>query len=97
LVTAGATGALVRGLTTATLKLDPRLATLLGGRGGSDVGLAYLIPQLIGAPGVLDQSATVIKATDKIQYLSVALVAFTAGIGFDPIFAACSRMRRVSR
>jgi len=27
-----------------------------------------------------------VKATDKIQLLSVALVAFTAGIGFDVIF-----------
>jgi len=86
LVTAGATGALVRGLTATNMTLDPRLASLLGAAAGLVVGLAYLIPQLIGAPGMLDASATVIKATDKIQYLSVALVAFTAGIGFDAIF-----------
>jgi hypothetical protein len=86
LVTAGATGALVRGLTTSTMKLDPWLAGLLGAAAGLVVGLAYLIPQLIGAPGMLDSSTNVIKATDKIQYLSVTLVAFGAGIGFDTIF-----------
>jgi hypothetical protein len=86
LVSAGATGALVRGLTTTTMTLHPRLASLLGGGAGFVVGLAYLIPQLIGAPGLLERGASVVEATDKIQLLSVALVAFTAGIGFDTIF-----------
>jgi len=86
LVSAGATGALARGLTTTTMKLEPRLASLLGLVAGLVVGLAYLIPQLIGAPQLLEPNASVVKATDKIQLLSVALVAFTAGIGFDTIF-----------
>lgn len=86
LVSAGATGALVRGLITTTMTLEPRLASLLGVVAGLVVGLAYLIPQLIGAPQLLEPNAAAVRATDKIQLLSVALVAFTAGIGFDTIF-----------
>ena len=86
LVSAGATGALVRGLTTTTMTLEPRLASLLGIVAGLVVGLAYLIPQLIGAPQLLEPNASAVRATDKIQFLSVALVAFTAGIGFDAVF-----------
>jgi hypothetical protein len=86
LVSAGATGALVRGLTTTTMTLEPRLASLLGVVAGLVVGLAYLIPQLIGAPQLLEPNASVVRATDKIQFLSVVLVAFTGGIGFDAIF-----------
>jgi len=86
LVSAGATGALVRGLTTTTMTLEPRLASMLGVAAGVVVGIAYLIPQLIGAPQLLEPGALVVRAQDKIQFLSVALVAFTAGIGFDAIF-----------
>lgn len=86
LAAAGATGALVRGLTTPAMPLEPRLASLLGVVAGVVVGLAYLVPQLIGAPQLLEPDASVVKATDKIQLLSVTLVAFTAGIGFDAIF-----------
>lgn len=86
LVSAGATGALVRGLTTTTMTLEPRLASMLGVAAGVVVGVAYLIPQLMGAPYLLEPSASVVRSQDKIQFLSVALVAFTAGIGFDAIF-----------
>jgi hypothetical protein len=86
LVSAGAAGALARGLTSTTMALEPRLAFMLGVAAGLVVGLAYLIPQLIGAPQLLEPNASVVRATDKIQFLSVALVAFTAGIGFDVIF-----------
>jgi hypothetical protein len=86
LLSAGATGALARGLTTTTMTLEPRLAFLLGLAAGLVVGLAYLIPQLIGAPQLLEPNASVVRATDKIQFLSVVLVAFTAGIGFDAVF-----------
>jgi hypothetical protein len=86
LVSAGAAGALVRGLTTTTMTLEPRLASLLGVVAGLVVGLAYLIPQLIGAPQLLEPNSSVVRATDKIQFLSVVLVAFTGGIGFDAIF-----------
>jgi len=86
LVSAGATGTLVRGLTTTTLRLEPLLASLLGVAAGVFVGLAYLIPQLIGAPQLLEPDVEVVRATDKIQFLSAATVALTAGIGFDVIF-----------
>lgn len=56
------------------------------GVAGFVVGLAYLIPQWIGAPGVLEVSATVVKATDKIQFVSAVLVAIPAGVGFDTVF-----------
>jgi hypothetical protein len=86
LISAGAAGALVRGLTTTTITLEPRLACLLGMAAGLVVGVAYLIPQLIGAHELLKPTASIVQATDKIQLLSVVLVAFTAGIGFDIIF-----------
>jgi hypothetical protein len=74
------------GLLGVDTPLEPRLATLLGVVAGLVVGLAYLIPQLIGAPQLLEPDASFVRATDKIQFLSVTLVAFTAGIGFDAIF-----------
>jgi hypothetical protein len=86
LVAAGATGALARGLTTTMMTLEPRLASLLGVVAGLMVGLAYLIPQLIGAHQILEPDASVVQATDRIQFLSVTLVAFAAGIGFDTVF-----------
>ena len=86
LLSAGAAGALVRGLTTTTMTLEPRLASMLGLAAGLVVGIAYVIPQMIGAPELLEPSASAVRATDKIQLLSVMLVTFTAGIGFDVIF-----------
>ena len=59
---------------------------MLGIAAGLMVGLAYLIPQMIGAPQLLEPTASAVRATDKIQLLSVVIVAFTAGIGFDAIF-----------
>ena len=53
---------------------------------GFVVGLAYLIPQWVGAPGVLEPTATSVSATDKIQFVSAALVAISAGVGFDTVF-----------
>ncbi len=86
LVSAGAAGALVRSLTTATITQDLKITCLLGVVAGLVVGLAYLIPQLIGAPHLLKPTAAEVLETDRIQLLSVALVAFTAGIGFDTVF-----------
>lgn len=88
LITAGATGALVRSVIWGTeQQTPPSTSFLLGGVAGFVVGLAYLIPQWIGAPGVLEISAKVVKATDKIQFVSAVLVAIPAGVGFDTIFA----------
>jgi len=91
LVTAGATGALIRSIITGTEESDPTTSLLLGGVAGFAVGLAYLIPQWIGAPGILKSSATAVEATDKIQFISALLVAIPAGVGFDTVF---SRMLR---
>lgn len=87
LITAGATGALIRSvLWSADQQTAPATSLLLGGVAGFVVGLAYLIPQWIGAPGVLEVAATTVKATDKIQFISAVLVAIPAGIGFDTVF-----------
>jgi hypothetical protein len=48
--------------------------------------MAYLIPQWVGAPGVLKASATEVLPTGKIQFVSAVLVAISAGVGFDTIF-----------
>jgi hypothetical protein len=86
LVVAGATGALVRSYYWGTKDIAPYTSLILGSIAGVVVGLAYLIPQLIGAPGVLDPARTQVTATDKIQFMSAILVAIPAGVGFDTIF-----------
>jgi hypothetical protein len=92
LITAGATGALIRSVIWgAEQQTAPATSLLLGGVAGFVVGLAYLIPQWIGAPGVLEVSATVVKATDKIQFVSAVLVAIPAGVGFDTVFTRLKR------
>jgi hypothetical protein len=87
LIAAGATGALVRLVFWGAEEITPITSLLLGGFAGFVVGVAYLIPQWVGAPGVLAPSATVVQATDKIQFVSAVLVAISAGVGFDTIFA----------
>jgi len=86
LITAGATGALVRSLIWGSEDTTPATSLVLGSIAGFVVGLAYLIPQWIGAPGVLEPSATEVAATDKIQFVSAVLVAISAGVGFDTVF-----------
>ena len=70
LIAAGATGALVRSIIWGAEDTHPITSLLLGGVAGFVVGLAYLIPQWVGAPGVLAPSTTTIGATDKIQFVS---------------------------
>ena len=48
-------------------------------------------PQFVGAPGVLEPSATAVEATDKIQFVSALLIAIPAGVGFDTV---CTRMQK---
>lgn len=86
LVVAGATGALVRSSYWGTKDIAPYTSVIWGGFAGFVVGGAYLIPQLFGAPGVLDPAATQVTTTDKIQFFSAILVAIPAGVGFDTIF-----------
>jgi hypothetical protein len=87
LVSAGATGALIRLMLRGSGESDPRASLLLGSIAGLVVGLAYLIPQWVGAPGVLAPEAKTVMATDKIQFASAVLVAISAGIGFDTVFS----------
>lgn len=86
LVAAGATGALARSVIWGAEETAPVTSLFLGAVAGFVVGLAYLIPQWVGAPGVLKPSATVVEATDKIQFVSAVLVAISAGVGFDTVF-----------
>ena len=87
LISAGATGALVRVVLWGPREYDPRTSLLLGSVAGFVVGLAYLIPQWVGAPGVLAPRADGVSATDKIQFASAVLVAISAGVGFDTVFS----------
>jgi hypothetical protein len=86
LIAAGSTGALIRSVIWRAEQTAPLTSFLLGGVAGFVVGMAYLIPQWIGAPGVLEPSATAVEAKDKIQFVSAILVAISAGIGFDTVF-----------
>lgn len=85
LVVAGATGALARTLMWGR-SAAVTTSLLLGGLAGLLVGIAYLVPQLIGAPGVFSPTATAVVATDKIQFVSALITGFSAGIGFDTVF-----------
>lgn len=86
LIAAGATGALSRSVMWGAEETAPATSLLLGGFAGFVVGMAYLVPQWVGAPGVLAPSATAVEATDKIQFVSAVLVAISAGVGFDTVF-----------
>jgi hypothetical protein len=87
LIAAGATGALVRVVLWGPQDNDPRTSLLLGSVAGFVVGLAYLIPQWVGAPGPLAPKVTTVSANDKIQFASAVLVAVSAGVGFDTVFS----------
>ena len=91
LIAAGATGALIRSLFWGAENNAPVTSLLLGAVAGFVVGMAYLIPQWVGAPGVLAPTTTVVQATDKIQLISAVLVALSAGVGFDTVF---NRLRK---
>lgn len=86
LIAAGATGALIRSVIWGADETAPTKSLLLGGVAGFVVGMAYLIPQWVGAPGVLAPSTMVVEATNKIQFVSAVLVAISAGVGFDTVF-----------
>jgi hypothetical protein len=91
LIAGGATGAFIRSVFWGSEETAPTTSLLLGGVAGFVVGMAYLVPQWVGAPGVLTPSATVVQATDKIQFVSAVLVAISAGVGFDTIFTRLKR------
>ena len=87
LVSAGATGSLIRLVLWEPEAADARKSLVLGSVAGLIVGLAYLIPQLVGAPDVLTPKENAVTAANKIQLLSVVLVALAAGVGFDTVFS----------
>jgi len=87
LIAAGATGALIRSVIWKAEATAPTASLVLGGVAGFVVGIAYLVPQFVGAPGVLEPTATVVQATDKIQFISALLVSISAGVGFDTVFS----------
>jgi hypothetical protein len=86
LVAAGATGAVIRSLLWGADETKPIRSVVLGGAAGFVVGLAYLIPQWLGAPGVLAPKTIEVIETGKIQFLSAVLVAISAGVGSDTVF-----------
>ncbi|MFM9047246.1 MAG: hypothetical protein ACKOOH_06255 [Cyanobium sp.] len=87
LCAAGATGAILRGLVASTqLTLEPRTACLLGIAAGFIVGAAYLVPQFIGAPQLIEPGASTVRSADRILLLSVSLIALIAGMGLDSVF-----------
>jgi hypothetical protein len=65
----------------------PGRSVVLGGIAGFVVGAAYLIPQFIGAPDVLASKPTEVVWKAKVQFVSAVLVAISAGVGFDTVFA----------
>src|SRR5262249_28134429 len=66
LLTAGAVGAAVRTILAEPGSADPRTALLLGCIAGLLVGLAYLIPQWVAAPGALSSEAVSVSSNDRI-------------------------------
>jgi hypothetical protein len=86
LIAAGSTGAMIRSVIWGSEETGPSTSLLLGGVAGFVVGMAYLIPQWVGAPGVLSTKATAVEATDKIQFVSSVIVAISSGVGFDTVF-----------
>ena len=94
LISAGATGALARTVFWGPEANDPWASLLLGGVAGFVVGLAYLIPHLVGAPLSLAPKTDADAAVARIEFLSTVLVAISAGVGFDTVFG---RLREQAR
>jgi hypothetical protein len=72
LVAAGATGASVKALIWGPDETDPVTSLLLGSIAGFVVGVAYMLPQWVGAPGLLEGAMDV---TADLQTDSVGPVA----------------------
>jgi hypothetical protein len=94
LISAGATGALARTVFWGPESNDPWASLLLGGVAGFVVGLAYLIPALVGAPLTLTPGNDHDAGIARVEFLSIVLVALSAGVGFDTVF---SRLREQAR
>jgi hypothetical protein len=93
LIAGGATGAAARPLLSSTDQTEPLRSALLGALAGLVVGVAYLLPQLVGAPGVFAIGARALEDSDLIRFFSVLLLALAAGLGFDTVL---DRLRKTS-
>ncbi|MGF1508387.1 MAG: hypothetical protein ACFB9M_02670 [Myxococcota bacterium] len=88
LLFAGGTGALAGSLLWARQGTAPSTALFLGTLAGVLAGLAYVVPQWIsGVDAEAARGPETVSLADKIQFVTAVLVAFTAGIGFDTVFA----------
>jgi len=83
---AGTTGAMVRSILWNSRETAPHISATLGGIAGAVVGLAYLIPQWVSAPGLFNNTKPALDAADRIQLAYAVLVAISAGLGFDTVF-----------
>lgn len=86
LLAAGATGALARGVIWANTRSDAGITLLLGTLAGLVVGLGYIIPQLVGAPGAFHPDAKDVVGADIFQFLTALLVSISGGFGLDTVF-----------
>jgi hypothetical protein len=82
LLVAGGLGASVRVLTPQPRRYARWTPQVFGVVGGLFVGLLYLLPHLIGDHKLVTQGQAV-SPQMHIQYLSVVVVAFLAGLGFE--------------
>lgn len=86
LILAGATGALGRAVFWGSEANEPWRSLLLGAIAGFAVGLAYLVPQLVGDPQLLTPKTPDQISHARVEFLLVVLVALSAGVGFDTVF-----------
>jgi hypothetical protein len=82
LAVSGALGATVRMLTPKPPRYARWTPQVIGLIGGFFVGLLYLLPHLIGDPALITFDRAVTSQM-QIQYLSVIVVTFLAGLGFE--------------
>lgn len=85
LTAAGATGSLVRATIWPGGDATMTTSGIVGGIAGFVAGVAYEIPQWIGAPNMFSRQGPD-DPYYKIQLISAVLVAMTAGVSFDSIF-----------
>jgi hypothetical protein len=87
LILAGATGALIRASYWQSKENEPWITLFFGAVAGLFVGFAYLIPLWIANSDVLKAApADSVTTANKVQFLSVVLISFFAGVGFDAVF-----------
>jgi hypothetical protein len=86
LMSAGAMGALGRAVFWESEAREPWRSLVLGVIAGFVVGLAYLVPQLVGSPQFLFPKKPEEITPARVEFLTVLLAAVSAGVGFDTVF-----------